>query len=115
MNDVNVEDKHVKIWGEHVNIKEFLKGLFISIGILVLVIPYSSKMFNAMMILFASFKKSKGNHNVLNTTISFTELRANDILLIVGLLLVLVGFAINMVMIKPKRNIIVKDINGNDN
>ena len=31
------------------------------------------------------------------------------------LLLVLVGFAINMVMIKPKRNIIVKDTNGNDN
>lgn len=81
------EDKNVKIWGEHINIKEFLIGLVISLVILLLSIFITDRFFT----------------------------QKYETKLIVGLITVLIVFGFNLVFIKPKRNIVVKKDEENDN
>ncbi|HKL95233.1 MAG TPA: hypothetical protein VJ845_02265 [Haploplasma sp.] len=81
------EKKNVKIWGENINLVQFLIGLFISIGIL-------------LVTLFIVGKLSGDS---------------KDLKLIIGLIAVLVAFFINLFWIKPKRKIVVKEDNNDDN
>lgn len=78
--------KNIKLWGEHVNFPQFIIGLIISISIL-------------LISLFVTAKLAPDNKSLK---------------LIVGLISVLVSFIINLIWIKPKRNIIVKDVKNND-
>lgn len=81
------EKKNVKIWGENINLVQFLIGLVISIGIL-------------LVTLFIVGKLSGDS---------------KDLKLIIGLIAVLVAFFINLFWIKPKRKIVVKENNNDDN
>lgn len=81
------EKKNVKIWGENINLVQFLIGLVISIGIL-------------LVTLFIVGKLSGDS---------------KDLKLIIGLIAVLVAFFINLFWIKPKRKIVVKEDNNDDN
>ena len=78
----NNEEELIKVWGERINLKQFLIGLLISI-VLVLI----------ALFLIPGSKDAK---------------------LIYGLIAVIIGFTINVIWIKPKRNIKVQGENTND-
>lgn len=82
----NNESKNVKVWGEHINLVQFLLGLLISVAVL------------AVTLLIT--------HYFISTEY--------EVKLISGLIGVLIGFVINLVWIKPKRDIVVKE-QENDN
>ena len=81
------EKKNVKIWGENINLVQFLIGLVISISIL-------------LVTLFIVGKLSDDS---------------KDLKLIIGLIAVLVAFFINLFWIKPKRKIVVRNKDEDDN
>ena len=66
------DEKNVLIWGEHINIKDFVIGIIIQLLFLIvaLLIPVKS-----------------------------------DLKLVIGLVAIVLGFTINTIWIKPKRNL----------
>ena len=75
------DEKNVLIWGEHINIKDFVMGIIIQLIFLIvaLLIPVNS-----------------------------------DLKLIIGLVAIVLGFTINTIWIKPKRNLEVVEEQKDD-
>jgi len=75
------DEKNVLIWGEHINIKDFVIGIIIQLIFLIvaLLIPVKS-----------------------------------DLRLILGLVGIVLGFTVNTIWIKPKRNLEVVEEQAND-
>ena len=75
------DEKNVLIWGEHINIKDFVIGIIIQLIFLIvaLLIPVNK-----------------------------------DIKLILGLVAIVLGFTINTIWIKPKRNLEVVEEQPDD-
>lgn len=87
MSNNKKEDNNVKVWGEHINIKQFLIGLFCSLTFLIVTILITNRFISNQY----------------------------EVKLIVGLIAVLIVFIFNLIFIEPKRNLIVKEQLGNDN
>lgn len=77
----NDETKNVLIWGEHINIKDFLIAILIQLVLLVVVF-------------FIKVDK--------------------DLKLILGLISIVIGFTINVIRIKPKRNLEIVEGDNQD-
>lgn len=77
------QDKLITVWGERINLKQFLLGLSISIALLLVAL--------------------------------FLIPGTNDLKLIYGLIAVIIGFTINVIWIKPKRNIKIQEDKTDDN
>lgn len=90
------EDKYILLWGEHVDIKKFLIGLFIQ---LIVLIP------SLYFIDYKGFKIETSKMTISN----------GEIKLLAGLILIIIVAVINAKWIKPKRNIKVNEVNNNDN
>ncbi|HHT55739.1 MAG TPA: hypothetical protein GX012_04155 [Acholeplasma sp.] len=75
------DEKNVLIWGEHINIKDFVIGIIIQLLFLIvaLLIPVKS-----------------------------------DLKLVIGLVAIVLGFTINTIWIKPKRNLEVVEEQKDD-
>ena len=75
------DEKNVLIWGEHINIKDFVMGIIIQLIFLIvaLLIPVNS-----------------------------------DLKLVIGLVAIVLGFTINTIWIKPKRNLEVVEEQKDD-
>ena len=75
------DEKNVLIWGEHINIKDFVMGIIIQLIFLIvaLLIPVKS-----------------------------------DLKLVIGLVAIVLGFTINTIWIKPKRNLEVVEEQKDD-
>lgn len=75
------DEKNVLIWGEHINIKDFVIGIIIQLIFLIvaLLIPVNK-----------------------------------DIKLILGLVAIVLGFTVNTIWIKPKRNLEVVEEQADD-
>src|SRR5690554_1826384 len=75
------DEKNVLIWGEHINIKDFVIGIIIQLLFLIvaLLIPVKS-----------------------------------DLKLVIGLVAIVLGFTVNTIWIKPKRNLEVVEEQKDD-
>lgn len=81
MKQTNNKNKNVLLWGEHINLRDFIIAILIQIVLLfiVLIMPFKS-----------------------------------DLKLILGLLFIVLGFIINTIWIKPKRNLEIVEESNND-
>lgn len=78
--DNNANEKYIKIWGEHIDLKRFILGLLLSIFVLAII----------LLIIEISNCSSESK-------------------LVYGLIGIILSFGFNIKFIRPKRNVQMKD------